>query len=90
MGVMFYALDLRPSAVRALSACSHRAHPGSVCGVLFKIIRKYGIDVSTEMVVGAEGDTLESIRETAKFIEDNKITVPRFYILTLGIPGTQC
>ena len=63
------------------------AHPDQYSEQL-KIIRKYGIDVSTEMVVGAEGDTLESIRETAKFIEDNKITVPRFYILT-PIPGTQ-
>lgn len=52
------------------------------------IIRKHGIDISTEMVVGGEGDTLESIRATAKFVEDNKITVPRFYILT-PIPGTQ-
>jgi len=63
------------------------AHPDQYSEQL-KIIRKYGIDVSTEMVVGAEGDTLESIKETARFIEDNKITVPRFYILT-PIPGTQ-
>ena len=54
---------------------------------LLKNIRKHGIDISTEMVVGAEGDTLESIRTTAKFIEDNKVVVPRFYILT-PIPGT--
>ena len=33
-----------------------------------KIIRKHGIDISTEMVVGAEGDTLESIKETANFV----------------------
>lgn len=53
-----------------------------------KIIRKYGIDISTEMVVGADGDTLETIRNTAKFISDNHIAVPRFYILT-PIPGTK-
>lgn len=46
-----------------------------------------GIDVSTEMVVGADGDTLESIEKTADFITENKIVVPRFYILT-PIPGT--
>ncbi len=51
-------------------------------------ITKAGIDVSTEMVVGADGDTLESIDKTADFIIDNKITVPRFYILT-PIPGTD-
>ena len=53
-----------------------------------KIIRKYGIDISTEMVVGADGDTLETIKNTAKFIADNHIAVPRFYILT-PIPGTK-
>ena len=52
-----------------------------------KKIQDAGIDVSTEMVIGAEGDTLESIRKTADFITENKITVPRFYILT-PIPGT--
>ena len=53
-----------------------------------KIIKKHGIDISTEMVVGAEGDTLESIRATARFVADNGIAVPRFYILT-PIPGTK-
>jgi radical SAM superfamily enzyme YgiQ (UPF0313 family) len=57
-------------------------------GELISRIRAAGIDVSTEMVVGADGDTVESILATSKFIEDNKIVVPRFYILT-PIPGTQ-
>lgn len=52
-----------------------------------KKIQAAGIDVSTEMVIGADGDTLESIKQTARFIIDNKIVVPRFYILT-PIPGT--
>lgn len=55
---------------------------------LLNNIRNAGIDVSTEMVVGADGDTVESILATSKFIEDNKVVVPRFYILT-PIPGTQ-
>lgn len=55
---------------------------------LIKNIQNHGIDVSTEMVVGGDGDTLESIRATKDFIEDNKISVPRFYILT-PIPGTK-
>jgi len=50
-------------------------------------IQAEGIDVSTEMVIGADGDTIESIRKTADFITKNKITAPRFYILT-PIPGT--
>ena len=52
-----------------------------------KKITDVGIDVSTEMVIGADGDTLESIDKTADFIIDNKVVVPRFYILT-PIPGT--
>ncbi len=55
---------------------------------LIKNIKSYGIEVSTEMVVGGEGDTIESIRSTKNFIEENKISVPRFYILT-PIPGTK-
>ena len=55
---------------------------------LIECVRNAGIDVSTEMVVGAEGDTLDSIRRTATFIEDTGIVVPRFYILT-PIPGTD-
>ncbi|MGD9566715.1 MAG: radical SAM protein [Sedimentibacter sp.] len=51
-------------------------------------IQAHGIDVSTEMVVGGDGDTLESINNTKNFIEENKISVPRFYILT-PIPGTK-
>jgi radical SAM superfamily enzyme YgiQ (UPF0313 family) len=50
-------------------------------------IEKAGIDVSTEMVIGADGDTLHSIERTADFIIANNIPVPRFYILT-PIPGT--
>lgn len=56
--------------------------------VLIQNIRHHGIDVSTEMVVGGEGDTLESIKSTKDFIEKNKISVPRFYILT-PFPGTK-
>lgn len=55
---------------------------------LIKNIQDHGIDVSTEMVLGGDGDTLESIKATKNFIEDNKISVPRFYILT-PIPGTK-
>jgi len=51
-------------------------------------IRQAGIEVSTEMVVGTDADTEESILATANFIEANKISVPRFYILT-PIPGTD-
>ncbi len=51
-------------------------------------IQESGIDVSSEMVVGADADTLESIAQTADFVKETKIAIPRFYILT-PIPGTK-
>ncbi len=63
------------------------AHPSDYSAMINNI-QEAGIDVSTEMVVGADGDTLQSIKETAAFIEENKIVIPRFYILT-PIPGTK-
>jgi radical SAM superfamily enzyme YgiQ (UPF0313 family) len=53
----------------------------------FKILSKAGITLSTEMIVGTDADTEESIRETYHFIYRNRIPVPRFYILT-PVPGT--
>ncbi|HAQ38370.1 MAG TPA: B12-binding domain-containing radical SAM protein [Saprospirales bacterium] len=47
-----------------------------------------GITVSTEMIVGTDYDTEDSIRETFQFIHRNKVPIPRFYILT-PIPGTE-
>lgn len=55
---------------------------------LIAAVREAGIDVSTEMVVGADGDTLESIAATAAFVRETGIVLPRFYILT-PIPGTD-
>lgn len=52
-----------------------------------QILAKSGIAVSSEMIVGTDFDTEESIRETYQFIYRNRIPIPRFYILT-PIPGT--
>lgn len=53
-----------------------------------KILMRSGITVSTEMIVGTDFDTEESIRQTFDFVNDLKIPIPRFYILT-PIPGTD-
>lgn len=50
-------------------------------------LSRAGIVVSTEMILGTDGDTEESIRETLEFVDRNRIPIPRFYILT-PIPGT--
>jgi len=51
------------------------------------ILSKAGIIVSSEMIVGTDEDTEESIRATYDFVNRNRIPIPRFYILT-PIPGT--
>lgn len=53
-----------------------------------KILANSGIVVSTEMIVGTDFDTVETIHKTYQFIYQNKIPIPRFYILT-PIPGTD-
>jgi radical SAM superfamily enzyme YgiQ (UPF0313 family) len=50
-------------------------------------IRKHGIDVSTEMIVGMDGDDNSVFQKTFDFIMGNRISVPRVHILT-PVPGT--
>ncbi len=50
-------------------------------------IRKHGIDVSTEMIIGMDGDDDSVFQKTFDFIMNNRISVPRVHILT-PIPGT--
>ncbi|MDT4897293.1 MAG: hypothetical protein QOH25_2370 [Acidobacteriota bacterium] len=50
-------------------------------------IRKHGIDVSTEMIIGLDGDDASVFQKTYDFIMDNQISVPRVHIMT-PIPGT--
>jgi radical SAM superfamily enzyme YgiQ (UPF0313 family) len=54
---------------------------------MISIIHQYNITVASEMMIGLDEDTPESIKETAKFVIENKIEVPKFYIIT-PIPGT--
>jgi radical SAM superfamily enzyme YgiQ (UPF0313 family) len=51
-------------------------------------LSRSGIMVSTEMIVGTDGDTEKSIRETYDFVNRTRIPIPRFYIVT-PVPGTQ-
>ncbi len=47
-----------------------------------------GIEVATEMIVGVEDDTPDSLRATVDFILRSRIIAPKFYLLT-PIPGTD-
>ncbi|MGE5179677.1 MAG: B12-binding domain-containing radical SAM protein [Bacteroidota bacterium] len=52
-----------------------------------RAIRAHGIDVSTEMIVGFDGDDGTVFDRTRRFITENRISIPRVHILT-PIPGT--
>jgi radical SAM superfamily enzyme YgiQ (UPF0313 family) len=55
--------------------------------MLLDRIAKAGIMASSEMMVGTDSDTEETIRETYEFVERARIPIPRFYILT-PFPGS--
>ncbi len=52
-----------------------------------RAISRAGILVSTEMMVGTDADTEDTFDASYRFVEDNRIPIPRFYVLT-PTPGT--
>jgi radical SAM superfamily enzyme YgiQ (UPF0313 family) len=52
-----------------------------------RTIRKHGIDISTEMMIGLDEDDETVFDRTCEFVMNNRISVPRVHILT-PIPGT--
>lgn len=50
-------------------------------------IRDHGIDVSTEMIIGLDGDDESTFERTYDFLMGNEISVPRIHIMT-PVPGT--
>lgn len=87
------------SGCRILSFGLESVNPKSVAAVkktfneparfaqLLARIRDHGIAVSTEMIVGMEGDTEATFEHTYRFLMDNRVPLPRLYILT-PVPGT--
>lgn len=53
----------------------------------FANIKKHGIEISTEMIVGLDGDDETVFQKTFDFLMRNEIALPRIYILT-PVPGT--
>jgi radical SAM superfamily enzyme YgiQ (UPF0313 family) len=50
-------------------------------------VREAGIEVSTEMMVGLDGDDAGVFDRTVRFLMENRISVPRIHIVT-PVPGT--
>lgn len=53
----------------------------------FSNIKAHGIEISTEMILGLDGDDETVFDKTFDFLMKNKIALPRMYILT-PVPGT--
>lgn len=53
----------------------------------FSNIKSFGIEISTEMILGLDGDDETVFDRTFNFLMKNKIALPRMYILT-PVPGT--
>lgn len=62
-------------------------HPSRYPELLARI-HDHGIAVSTEMILGLDGDTEETFELTYRLLQDCRIPLPRVYILT-PVPGTQ-
>ena len=62
------------------------ADPNDYINVIKKV-NDAGIEVASEMIVGLDTDTVESLNATIKFIKKSNIIAPKFYCLN-PIPGT--
>jgi len=82
-------LSIGVESVNVESLASHRKawnRPARYHDAL-TVIRGEGIEVSTEMMVGLEGDDASVFDRTFDFIMQNRIAVPRVFIVT-PVPGT--
>jgi radical SAM superfamily enzyme YgiQ (UPF0313 family) len=61
-------------------------HPERYASLL-RAVAEHGIAVSTEMIVGMDGDTEQTFEQTFRFLMENRVPLPRLYILT-PVPGT--
>ncbi len=83
--VLSFGLEnINPQALRDVN--KGWCDPNDYLRVL-KTVNAAGIEVASEMIVGLDTDTPESIEETARFVEKSTIIAPKFYCLT-PIPGT--
>lgn len=89
----------RKSGCRLLSFGIESVNPSSLKGIdkewnrperykeAIETIRKYGIEISTEMIIGLEADDKSVFQQTYDFLMENRIAVPRIHIIT-PVPGT--
>jgi radical SAM superfamily enzyme YgiQ (UPF0313 family) len=55
---------------------------------IIRTVTNAGIEVASEMIVGIDADTPQSLHNTVQFVLNTPIIAPKFYIMT-PIPGTD-
>jgi len=87
-GCFTLSLGLESISQKSLDVIDKQwCHPDEYREMICKITDA-GIEVASEMIVGIDADTKESLRETVNFVKKTKIIAPKFYIMT-PIPGTD-
>ena len=71
----------------SLDAAGKRFYRVAEYEAAIRAIRAAGIEVSTEMILGLDGDGEDTFERTAEFVLRNRIVLPRFYVLT-PVDGT--
>ena len=86
-GCTMLSIGLESVQQESLDAVSKNINKVNHYRTYLKRIRQYGIDISTEMMIGIDADTETIFDAIYDFIVRCNISVPRIYIIT-PIPGT--
>lgn len=84
--VLSFGLEsISPAALKSVN--KEWCNPDDYARIL-KTVTDAGIEIASEMIVGMETDTHESLEQTVDFVRHSNIVAPKFYCLT-PIPGTD-
>jgi len=84
--VLSFGLEsISPAALKSVN--KEWCNPDDYSRIL-KTVTDAGIEIASEMIVGMETDTRESLALTVDFVRHSNIVAPKFYCLT-PIPGTD-
>ncbi|MDR0627405.1 MAG: B12-binding domain-containing radical SAM protein [Bifidobacteriaceae bacterium] len=84
--VLSFGLEsISPDSLRAIN--KRWCEPADYARIL-RVVTDAGIEIASEMIVGIDADTRESLLKTIDFVKDSDIVAPKFYCLT-PIPGTD-
>ena len=86
-GCRLLSFGVESTSEASLSAHDKEWNRPERYGEAIRQIRRHGIDVSTEMIIGLDGDDASVFERTLDFVIRNEISAPRIHILT-PIPGT--